>query len=292
MSKSASFSKIIHFAFLAFLPYLSFSQIFKGKVVDAEKSTVLPYANIGVRGKSIGGITDEKGNFSIDLSQAIQGDSIVVSYLGYKSQIFVRSEISSRPYDIKLTAIPYQLKEVVALGKREIIVIGNKEHSSRYTGWGDYSSSKGRLRGLAVEPGSDPLQLSRFVMRLHDNTFDSVRIRLHIIPLETSRLTGTESELLKENIFVTCKKDQKWVYIDLKPYHIVVSKGFVVAVEWVDSWAAQNPVSVKSNMLTISTSGKESYFYVRKTPEEPLTVTKEKFAPTFYFETFSVAKGN
>ena len=292
MLKSTMHFKIVFLFLASFLSATTYGQVFKGKIVDEQKSVALPYANIGVRGKSIGGITDEKGNFSIDLSQANPNDSVVISYLGYRSKSFVKHEISPGFQQIKLTPFPYQLDEVVARGKREIIIIGNKDHSQRYTGWGDYSSSKGRLRGLAIEPDEVPLQLSRFVMRLHDNTFDSVRIRLHILPLKTSAFTGTDSELLKENLFVTCKKNQKWVYIDLKPYNIILTAGVVVAAEWVDSWAATNPASGESNLLTISTAGKEGYFYLRKTPEEPFTVTREKFSPTMYFETFRVGNAS
>jgi hypothetical protein len=269
-------------AVFCLVPSLCFSQHFEGKVIN-QVSSALPYASIGVRGKSIGGISDAGGNFNIDLSKAAPDDSVIVSYLGYKSRVLIRREITAAAHTIQLEQLPYQLNEFTATGKREIIVIGNQDHSQRYTGWGDYSSSKGRIRGLAINPETLPLQLSRFVMRLHENTFDSVRFRIHILPLGSSYLAGAERELLKDNVFVTCKKDQKWVYVDLKPYGLVISKGIIAAVEWVDSWS----ILAESNMLTISTARKAGQFYERKTPEEPFKVTDESFSPTMYFETFN-----
>jgi hypothetical protein len=280
--------RFISFLGLTFLPLMSFGQVFQGTILDAKKSDALPYANIGVRGKSIGGISDAAGHFKIDLSKAAGNDSVVISYIGYQDKIFIKNEITEKLYEVKLTPVAYQLDEVVAYAKRKVIVIGNKSNGNRYTGWGDYSSGKGRLRGAAIKSVSVPLRLSRFVMRLHDNTFDSVRIRIHILPLDPNSMLPTEDEILKENIFVTCKKDQKWVYVDLKPFNIVISKGIIVAAEWVDSWVSAKNTSGESYMLTLSLSNKDGYTYIRKTPEEPFTVLKSNNTPTMYFETFRV----
>jgi hypothetical protein len=273
---------------LCFLMSLSatvLGQSFSGTIIDGQNAEPLPYANIGVKGKSIGGIADSKGHFHINIANAAATDTIVVSYLGYESKTFIWSDISKSRYEIKLTPGALQLNEVVAHGKREIIVIGNKKPSSRYTGWGDYVSSRGRLRGVAIETTETPLKLAKFKMHLESCEFDSVRFRLHILPLAENRSGDVKSQLLNENVFFTAHKGQKWVSVDLSQFNLVIRQNIIVAVEWVDAWV-KNEVRSESYLLTISTSRKEGILYTRKTPEESFTLVEVKSTPTMYFETY------
>lgn len=109
----------------------SFCQVFTGRVTDYEKAAGLPNANISVRGKSVGGITDRDGNFSVNISKAILTDSIVISHLGYESVTIPKRQVTSKFYNITLSPISYQLDEVIALGKRRLGVLGNKLHRQR-----------------------------------------------------------------------------------------------------------------------------------------------------------------
>ena len=74
---------------LSILHVPAYSQIFNGKVLDAATGQALEYANIGVRGKNIGGISFQNGEFSIDLSSAAKQDVVRISYIGYESQSLV-----------------------------------------------------------------------------------------------------------------------------------------------------------------------------------------------------------
>lgn len=273
------------FSILMLISSTIFGQSFSGIITDSQNTAPLSYASIGVKGKSIGGIADSKGYFHINIANTASTDTIVVSYLGYDSKIFVRSDISQSQYEIKLTPNAIQLHEVVTRGKREVITIGNKKTSARYTGWGDYISSRGRLRGVAIETNETPLKLAKFKMHLNACEFDSVRFRLHILPLGDRYSGNLNAEFIKENVFFNAYKGQKWVNVDLSPYNLVIHQNIIVAVEWVDAWV-KNEVRSESYLLTISTSPAEGFLYTRKTPQEPFSVTKMKSTPTMYFETY------
>lgn len=109
----------------------SFCQVFTGRVTDYEKAAGLPNANISVRGKSVGGITDRDGNFSVNISKSSLTDSIVISHLGYESVTIPTRQVTSKFYNITLSPISYQLDEVIALGKRRLGILGNKLHRQR-----------------------------------------------------------------------------------------------------------------------------------------------------------------
>ncbi len=275
--------KIYILSLFLLLPMLALSQSFTGVVMDSKSGTPLPYANIGVRGKNLGGIADIRGHFQIDLSKSLPTDTVVISYLGYQSQTFLKRNIGGIDYKIELISSALQLQEVVAIGKREVVTIGNKKASGHFTGWGDYSSSKGRLRGIAIETDKWPLKLTTFNLYLDACEFDSVRFRLHILPLLVNHSGDLQIESLKENIFFTARKGQKRVHVDLTPYNLIINQNSIVAVEWVDAWTQQGG----SHLLTIATSREEGYTYTRDTPEVPFQVVYYKFTPTMYFEAYS-----
>lgn len=73
---------IIFSAYLLFSHYI-FSQSITGTVVDSETKQPLIYANISVKGKSIGTITDSTGHFELLRRNLSKSDTLVFSYLGY-----------------------------------------------------------------------------------------------------------------------------------------------------------------------------------------------------------------
>ncbi|MBQ5572571.1 MAG: carboxypeptidase-like regulatory domain-containing protein, partial [Bacteroidales bacterium] len=73
---------IITLIFLAINIY-AFSQSLTGSVVDSETKQPLMYANISVKGKSIGAITESIGHFELLRRNLSQSDTLVFSYLGY-----------------------------------------------------------------------------------------------------------------------------------------------------------------------------------------------------------------
>ena len=78
---------IITIIFLA-ISICTFSQTITGLVVDSETKQPLMYANISVKGKSIGTITDSTGHFELLRRNLSKSDTLVFSYLGYSVKPF------------------------------------------------------------------------------------------------------------------------------------------------------------------------------------------------------------
>ncbi len=58
----------------------------KGLVLDVDSQIGLPYANIYVRNKNIGVISNEKGYFSINIKDLNSDDTVRFQYIGYKTK--------------------------------------------------------------------------------------------------------------------------------------------------------------------------------------------------------------
>ncbi len=56
-----------------------------GKAIDTENKEPLPFATIGIKGKSIGTITNLQGEFDFHIPREFQNDLLVINMLGYET---------------------------------------------------------------------------------------------------------------------------------------------------------------------------------------------------------------
>ncbi|HBN06821.1 MAG TPA: hypothetical protein DD434_13710 [Bacteroidales bacterium] len=97
------------------MPLFSFSQEIRGKVVDKETNKAIPFANVAIKGTSIGVTSDDRGMFSIKRNTK---DSlfIEVSFIGYKKESkFV--PVDKEYVEIALTKESTELKTVSVVGE-------------------------------------------------------------------------------------------------------------------------------------------------------------------------------
>lgn len=88
---------------------ISYGQSVKGVVTDADGG--LPGVSVTVQGTTTGVQTDFDGNYSI---KASQGDVLVYSYLGYKTEL--RTVGSETVINVTMTEDSTQLEEIVVIG--------------------------------------------------------------------------------------------------------------------------------------------------------------------------------
>ncbi len=70
----------------------------KGRVVEENSNTGVPYTNIGVEGTFIGCASDEEGYFTLSIPQEIKSGKVVVSAIGYSNRSFTLSELKSKDF--------------------------------------------------------------------------------------------------------------------------------------------------------------------------------------------------
>jgi len=87
----------------------------KGVVLDTDMKTALPYTNIYVRHKNKGVVSNEKGNFSIDISDLDNTDTLRFQYVGYKTRNITIGEL-------KTSSVVYLKEEIINLS--EILIFG------------------------------------------------------------------------------------------------------------------------------------------------------------------------
>ena len=83
----------------------------KGKVTDAADGSPIPGANIAVKGKAAGTISDPNGNYSLSVNR---GDTLVFMFVGYTTKEVVVQD--QTVINVALHFSEVSLKEVVAIG--------------------------------------------------------------------------------------------------------------------------------------------------------------------------------
>jgi CubicO group peptidase (beta-lactamase class C family) len=89
--------------------------VIEGVIKDSKQKKALPYANIFLQKNYLGTISNQKGQFKIIIPEDKGNDSLVVSYIGYKTQSFCISE-SKNPLVVVLEEDSATLNEVVITG--------------------------------------------------------------------------------------------------------------------------------------------------------------------------------
>lgn len=110
------------------------TDVLKGVVMDMRSKAPLPYANIYVLHHNLGVVSNEKGDYSIDLSQLDDNDTLRFQYVGYQSKDIVVKQLKNT-LDIYLDEAIINLNESVIFGSElnaeDIVkqVLKNKQHN-------------------------------------------------------------------------------------------------------------------------------------------------------------------
>lgn len=86
--------------------------VISGKVTDAATGDGVPFANVILKGTTTGTTTNFEGLYS--LKSSTMGDSVIVSYLGYRNRAkAVDKTLPTQTINVQLETSSYQLSEVV-----------------------------------------------------------------------------------------------------------------------------------------------------------------------------------
>lgn len=116
----------------------SINVVFKGLVIDLEKGLRLPYGNIIVLHKNTGTISNEKGEFSIDISALEKSDTLSFQYIGYQTRNISIKDLENTS-EIYLKENIFNIAEIFVFGRnpnpKTIIkkVLSNKKTNYKTT---------------------------------------------------------------------------------------------------------------------------------------------------------------
>lgn len=273
---------VFGFIYLAICSYAS-GQTVKVKILDGNNGEAIPYATLQIEGKNVRTIASREGEFTLTVDGYNRSDQIKFSSLGYETKTTdIQQLISASLNVVKLKPVSFEMDTVsIVIGKQRFEKLGYIKAGSRRTGWGDFESSKGRIRGVLIENPKESTKIKSFNFRVNDNDWDSVAFRVNFLTVKDQK---PGNSILNEDIIICTDKKSKWVRLDLDKYNLSMDKELIAVLEWVDAWGTFGEYS---NVLTLSLSNESGYVYSKEAKEESTTFEKAAHTPAMFIEVYA-----
>ncbi len=215
--------------------------IFKGNVLDAVTDLHLPYVNIGFIDRGIGTVSDENGQFYLDIvdSKVTDADTLLISSVGYKSiKIpYPILKVNSNDFQtIKMEPELFKLDEIVLSAKRAKTKYA--KNKSKIVGYSFISKNKqgewegdGALGGelvTKIRVTKNTRKLNTFYFHVLSNLSDSLLMRINIYKGNTYY---PEVKITSQNILYMINIKQGKAEVDLSSYDLYVEDDFSIGLE-------------------------------------------------------------
>ncbi len=227
-------SRYIIITIIALVGYCNADAQVGGTIKAEGTAEVLPYVNIGIRGKGVGTVSDRNGEFEIDLSEKYYSDSLSISMIGYHSQIYLVKnfiDLIHKNSTIHLEENIQVLDEVIISSRRlKKRILGNKAKIRLYSD-GFESDQLGSEAGIIIKIKKSPTYVKKFTAYIAKNEHPELKFRLNFYDIKDGL---PNKRILKENIIVTSKIKKGKLEVDLEKYNIVVEDDFFVSLEWIE----------------------------------------------------------
>ncbi|MEO6303265.1 MAG: carboxypeptidase-like regulatory domain-containing protein [Bacteroidia bacterium] len=229
--------------FLAFSSTFFAQQKITGIIFDKSSKQPIPFVSIGIIGKSVGTVSDEKGYFEFNFNENQKKDSLKVYAIGYKPLVFLVADfVKEVNRTLFLESLPTQLEEVVVRSKKvKFKTLGTSNYAkNNCSGFADIEGNwKGSEAGILVKNKKTVL-FEAFNFYIIQNKYDdSLVFRLNFYerispPADGPKWLGDAwvgPTILKKAIVFKVGIKQGEFTLPLKNYNIQTSNDFFISLE-------------------------------------------------------------
>jgi len=239
---------------LLFSVTYTFAQQISCRIVSSANQEAIAYANVGVPGKETGTVTNETGNFILDLSNITDDYSVRISIIGFETRDILISELKKMNNgDIELQPKIYELGETLVLPenfKRKKLGVCNFS-SKMLAGFSDHVL--GKEMGIMME-NKKLARLHRINLNIASCDHDTIFYRINIYRVLDKRKMQLDNVLSKPlYINIPKSKTKNNISIDVSNQNLCIEGDFLVSVEYVKDLK-------KGNLLFSCGLGKSTYY--------------------------------
>lgn len=219
------------------------SLIVSGKIVNSDQHPI-PFASLGIKGKSIGTIANEHSafRFTITPENLNLQDQLIVSSIGYAEATIPLADFkdnTSRTIILRAATTELEMVSIKATKPKTKIV--GRTSSSTFMAANLYTESNLIDDNLGKEQATiikmdDYCHLKDFNMLVAFNRFERVKFRLNFYDVKDGM---PNKRIVNKEILFDVTAERGWVTVDLKPYNIYLKghKKIAVAIQWIQSVA-------------------------------------------------------
>lgn len=212
------------------IPCIAFSQELKGKVISSETGDAVAWANVLLKGRNNGTVTDASGNFKLQISETDLNDSLEFYMIGYETRSLPVSQLDEgKINNVYLKPVVYNLHEVtVPYTRPKETIIGTEVISNDLRSGFGYNELGSEL-GVRIRLRK-PVRLEDINLDIGVCTYDSVTYRLNIYQADNQ---SDYRNILTTPVYLTFSGNniEEAITLNLRKHSIVVSGNIIVALE-------------------------------------------------------------
>jgi len=208
----------------------AFSQIFvHGSIIDPSDTTYIQYANIGIKGKNLGTVSNDRGSFELAIPETFVGDTLLFTAHGYES-LAVLIDADMDRMDVLMSPLTFELTGIQLKASRPKRYRLGRMVRTRMVKYGFRSFQPGAEIATKISAVSKPGYIESVGFHLTNCDMDSISFRFNIYSVGKDGRPG--EQLLKWNIFLDPDCEPGIYEFDLIDYEIYLDQEVFVTLEW------------------------------------------------------------
>ena len=254
------------------ISFSSYSQI-RGKIIDKLEREPIPFANITIKGKTFGTVSNEFGEFYFDEKQISENDTLSISHLNYESFSIFNFK---KNFEIELSQKEERLNEIVITNKPKKVkerIVGTKTKSGNVILYFVSYSLGGEIGKLIKVKKNTTYGLKNVSFMIYDFGFKNASLRVNFYKTHNGNI---EKENCNTNENIITINQKGIVTIDLKNQNLTFNSNFLVSIELLSYEIDQN-IPKEKRIIDFSSTVFSGPFYDRNNIHLNWNKTKEKF---------------
>lgn len=213
------------------------SQVISGKInMTGNSSQAVEFVNVGIKGKNFGTVSDNKGNYNIDLTGKPDNDTIVFSHINCYPFICTINDLKRKSvnneFNLELKERMVNLNTIVVQKRKTVIKWLGDEPSNAFQGR-FHEDKLGCEVGTVFRFEKKKGKLKKISLKIANSNYDSLFFRINVYNLKDGI---PDFNILKQPIYYKCKgKYPKGsvLIVDLDEQDIYLEQNFAVTFEMV-----------------------------------------------------------
>ena len=224
--------KVLIIILFSVITHSVFGQLKISGIVEQSDGSIVSYANIGIRNKNVGTVSNEKGEFTILIPQNFLNDTLSFSCVGFEElNLKIKNIIQNKLNIFQLTQKNIELKEVIVLSKQlKTVKIGVKSYSPFITSPSINTKNQDIYEfAQFININDKPSLIISTIIMLFTKQADTATFRINFYNIKDGL---PFKKIFEKNIIERSPVSKGWITIDLSKYNIKFHNNFFIGFEF------------------------------------------------------------
>lgn len=200
-----------------------------GQVLNTRNNQGIAFVNVGIKGKNLGTVSDENGNFSFSVKGLKSSDTLKISCIGFKSVLIMAGKLKlSEKLLINLTESTVELKQVLIKPRKTWFKEFGNSNKSKAISAGFKENKLGYEIGVLMKNKGKVCRFSSVQCQVATCTYDSIFYRVNIYRRSPDK---EFISVLNSPIYIRLSKEQVKETINIPVGEQEIEGDFLISLE-------------------------------------------------------------